>query len=381
MTDKFWNDAAEFVRSCGAKPDEIIAPIDFDKLVPCITYVQRDLCPLPRVIVIHKGQLETIGREWIERSTSRLHPSFANEVFVVFTEKEPAVSIVKSSHFLAFKEKITTMIQRIGPSTKSSDTRPLIYLGDHLALTKSIFGHKLYVDTRDLSLAPHILLDGCWESWITDFFRSVIKPGMNVLDIGANIGWYSIIAADLIGPQGRLTSFEANPSIADILYRNIMVNGYGDRATVVAKAVYSENRTLEFKVFKRYIGSSSLYAMDETATAFNDTIRVISVDSVSLDHFLPAGTRIDFIRMDAEGAEPFILQGAKRVLAENRDVQIIMEFVPSIINVSYGSAETFVHEVIQMGFRVFRIGFDSSLIPMSCEDLMRVDPCDVILRR
>ena len=78
-----------------------------------------------------------------------------------------------------------------------------IYLGNNIALTKTIYGQKMYVDTRDQSLTPHILLDGDWEGNITKVFLANVKSGMHVVDIGANVGYYSLLAGRKIGKNGK----------------------------------------------------------------------------------------------------------------------------------------------------------------------------------
>ncbi len=111
-------------------------------------------------------------------------------------------------------------------------------MGDSRALTRTIYGHKMYVKTTDLSLAPHILLDGFWENWITKVFIREVQPGMVVCDIGANIGYYSLLAAASVGERGHLHCFEANPDVCEILFQNLDINGFLSRTTVVNKAVF-----------------------------------------------------------------------------------------------------------------------------------------------
>jgi energy-coupling factor transporter ATP-binding protein EcfA2 len=86
--------------------------------------------------------------------------------------------------------------------------RKVVYLGDHRALVRTAWGHKMFVDTRDLGLAPHLLLDGSWELWVTAAFLTNLREGMTVVDVGANIGYYSLLAASNVGSGGRLVSFE-----------------------------------------------------------------------------------------------------------------------------------------------------------------------------
>lgn len=261
------------------------------------------------------------------------------------------------------------------------ELRPTIYLGNNRAITKTIYGHKIIVNTRDISIAPHILIDGYWEKWITDVFLSLIKPGMNVLDIGANVGFYSLLAAEKIGSQGSLICFEANPEMSDIVFQNLQINGFGSRSKVVDKAVYSENSSLTFNIFEKFLSSSSLWTDLGDIDSRRDSIKELTVEGVTLDHFFSAGTRIDFIKIDAEGAEPFILKGAKRVLEDNPNVIILMEFAPLFITKAYGSVEILYGELKSMGFRIFRIEHDSTLFEMSLTDAISTHHCDVVMQR
>ena len=245
LADRYWVEAAKFVRSCGCAADRVVAPGQFRLLMPgTVAYEQRHLCTAPEVLVLHKGMLEKLGRTWIEQATAGLQPTFANEVFVVFSRLHLRSSVGISTHFAAYIESLESLNpepQNV-PTTAVANNRIAVYVGDNLALTRTIYDHKIYVDTRDLALAPHILLDGYWEQWITNVFLSVVQPGMRVIEIGANMGWYSLLAAANIGPAGKLLSFEANPRMAEILRRNISINGFLDRAQVVNKAVSRQTK-------------------------------------------------------------------------------------------------------------------------------------------
>src|SRR5207302_11253056 len=94
------------------------------------------------------------------------------EVFVVFTKADLRSSVAQSIDFAAYLERLQCLplTQEDTLAAAMSDSRIAVYVGDYLALTTTVFSHKMYVDTRDLGLAPHILLDGCWERSVTDVF-------------------------------------------------------------------------------------------------------------------------------------------------------------------------------------------------------------------
>ena len=90
-------------------------------------------------------------------------------------------------------------------------TRPYYYLGKNWALTLLSNGLPFFVNTDDHGIATWIILGGTWENFVDDVLCAYAQPGMTVLDIGANLGYYTIKLADRIGPQGHLHAFEPNP--------------------------------------------------------------------------------------------------------------------------------------------------------------------------
>ena len=70
-----------------------------------------------------------------------------------------------------------------------------IYLGDHEALTRLYTGHRVYVDTRDVGICSHLMLEGRWEPWIEAVLRQTVKPGMRFADVGANFGYYTLLGS------------------------------------------------------------------------------------------------------------------------------------------------------------------------------------------
>ena len=92
-----------------------------------------------------------------------------------------------------------------------------LYLGDNSALCRVLSRYKLLLDTRDLGFAAHVLLDGYWEMWLTIFMCRHIQPGMVAIDVGANFGYYTVLMADLVGPEGHVFAVEPNPVVAALL--------------------------------------------------------------------------------------------------------------------------------------------------------------------
>lgn len=388
MHDPYWTAVADFLRSGKANPVNIVAPREFDELLPGIVPYEFKASRTTSEfewVVVHKGLMEELGREWLELIVGSHMPVFANEVFVLFARNKDGHRAVNSTHFESFLDKLRSLAARVLPPNAVRNERMTVYLGDHTALTRTVHGHKMYVDTRDLSLSPHLLLDGVWESWVTDVFISQLEPGMHVVDIGANVGYYSLIAANRIGRNGRCYSFEANPEICGLLRANLEINGFRERAEVIQKAVYREETEMEFNLFEKHMGSSSLWAdVRSVKDVDNDNVRKITVQTIPLDKFFTSGTRVDFLKIDAEGAEPYILEGMRRLLKENPQLKMILEFNIAQLQRALwldGAYKRLYQTIADNGFRVFRIEHDSSLREVTADEMLAMPVCDVLVKR
>ena len=236
----------------------------------------------------------------------------------------------------------------------SSVQRASHYLGDHQAIATTVFGQKIFVDTRDIGLTPHILVDGMWEPAVTEVFQRAVGGGMTVVDIGANIGWYSLLAASRVGEKGTVIAFEPNEDVVKLLRKSVEVNGLGNRLTVVEKGVMEKTCTLSFHKWAHHQASSNFFWNSPTRE-LGDFTQTVDVECVSLDDYFREHprSRVDVIKIDAEGSEPRILAGADFTLHVNPFVRIFMEFHPS-----YRPA---IESLLRKGFRMAAIEEDATL--------------------
>ncbi len=249
------------------------------------------------------------------------------------------------------------------------------YLGPDLALTRLTNGHLLYVDPQDETMSAHMIAYGHWESWVYSVVMSLISPGDRVIEVGANVGYYTMAMAAQAGSQGSVIAFEANPRLADLIRRSAYINGFPDRVKVVPKAVLDQPGLIPFEISRKHSGWGYVNIWDRTA--YDDSI-VLQVEAVRLDDL--GGDAVDFIRMDAEGSEPFILRGAERLLRANPQVTICTEWSP-VQMASRTSVPDFVDWLSGLGFHFWRIEHDSTLSRVPPERMAGLEPCDVILSR
>jgi FkbM family methyltransferase len=235
--------------------------------------------------------------------------------------------------------------------------QPQTYLGDHTLLLRTVFGHAMYADSRDLSLAPHLFLQGYWEPDLTRFFLHLVKPRMRIVEVGANVGYYTLLACSLVGPEGRVIAFEANPAAATLARRSLSVNGFLSRARIVVMAVTDAPGTATLHRLEHRQGDSGLFDFSDNQLAFpDDRVTKLEVPATSLDSFLEKDEPIDLIRMDVEGAEPLVFDGMRGILERRPHLKILLEFFPDAIRRSGRDPAVFLGSITAMGFRIQTVG-------------------------
>jgi FkbM family methyltransferase len=199
-----------------------------------------------------------------------------------------------------------------------------IYCGDYTALATTKWGAKIYVDTRDTSLAPHIMLEGDWEPWVTNCMATFLQKhkGCTFIDVGANVGWYTLLACGL--GAGHVFSFEPNPRMAALLRKTIMVNGYKDWVTLTEAACSVATGHAPLILNPEEAGGAHLHGpLDTRSLAPGDSWHEDMVATVRLDDVVFRGkspwSPIDapgaiIIKIDVEGFEPQVLAGATELL-------------------------------------------------------------------
>lgn len=144
-------------------------------------------------------------------------------------------------------------------------------------------------------------------------------PDMTFYDVGANIGFFSLMAARLVGPQGRVVSFEADPEVAARLRENLARNQF-THAHVEEKAVWSEPSTVSFA---RVDPNTSPDRGLGHVAANGSAPGTITVEAVSLDQYIASHPAPDFLKCDVEGAEVAVFQGATKLLSGRRPICLV----------------------------------------------------------
>jgi FkbM family methyltransferase len=229
-------------------------------------------------------------------------------------------------------------------------------IGDSLGLVRVLTRYKMFVDVGDTSLVPHLIMDGFWETPVTQCIARIVKEGDVCVDVGAHMGYYGILMSALAGGEGRTVAVEPNPGVARILKRTASINYPG--FAVWEGAISNVTGEAVIHIPKNKTGDSSLLLRRDTESegVDNQRVKVITMDQLMSELSLH---RMDVIKIDAEGAEPLIFEGMEGALANNPEIKIVMEFSPHL----YSEVGRF-NEYLLSRFDIYRImgGFKLSVV-------------------
>lgn len=196
------------------------------------------------------------------------------------------------------------------------------YLGDGVALCRVLGRFHMFVQTTDRGFGVHVMHTGGWEMPLTEFITRNVKPGMRVIDVGANFGYYTLLMSELVGHQGHCAAFEPNLAIAKLLRDSLSVNGFGPRSRVFELALTDRDRgPMQFYIPHAEPKNARLET--EVVAWMLAEGRCADVPTSSLDQLAGEIGKVDFLKIDAEGAEMDILKGMGSVLRAQRPSLVI----------------------------------------------------------
>jgi FkbM family methyltransferase len=214
------------------------------------------------------------------------------------------------------------------------------YLGNHVLLCRILSRLKMYVDGRDTGIAPHLIMEGFWESWISQWMAKIIQPGFVCIDVGANLGYFSLLMSELChgGESGIAVAVEPNPPICHLL--GLSQSLHTRRFTVMNKAISSYTGEAVLTIPGMSFGGATIKTNDPAPDREQVRVSTITLDDLVAELKLP---RVDVIKIDVEGEEPAVFEGMEKTLAYNPNMQIVMEYSPSIY---YEKKESFTNYLL-----------------------------------
>jgi len=176
--------------------------------------------------------------------------------------------------------------------------------------------HVVFPDRVSMAIYRY----GLFEPELTRAFIHYLKPGQTFFDVGSHFGFFSLLAAKLVGPSGRVVAFEPTPSTYEMISKNLAGR---PNAQVVNAAAFREDTTLSFHDWGLEMsGFNSIYGGKMTEDERKRSqIKPITVRARALDSWVrETGIVPDFLKIDTEGAEPDVLAGMDWLLREKRPI-------------------------------------------------------------
>ena len=235
---------------------------------------------------------------------------------------------------------------------------------------------KLQVPASDISLVPHLLKDRCWEPHITRFFDRELRPDHVFLDVGANLGYFTVRYAPKVA---RVVAFEPAAANRGYCATNIAINRL-DNVELHAVGLWHEDTTLHVRTDSSCVGMAAITLADDVSEGSVEEIRAASLDTMVRDRIvdLPA---LDFIKMDIEGAELSALMGMRETIARHRPC-IVMEINRPALAACGATVDGVWDFLTTRGYRISAFEHWQARDPhplATLDDLKRLCPADTLI--
>ena len=276
-----------------------------------------------------RGDLRGTLRQWLLLLGGRIADRFdqlSNELSDRFARDRMSGQIVNAFENLSDRaydgadfdiSKLNDRAKRWTNIAQIRRSSAAVSIGDGNVVCRTLGKYRQYVVARDVGFSPYVMLDGFYEYHVTEFVARNVKPGMRVMDIGANFGYFTLLMADLVGPTGKVYAFEPNPNAATLLGYSLRANNFTSRAVVDCRAISDRAGIATFLIPAVALTNARITdPIDAAHAGSSPDLTHLTVETVALDDLKHEG--ISFIKADIEGAEEKLWYGGKSFLLEIR---------------------------------------------------------------
>ncbi|MDR0555406.1 MAG: FkbM family methyltransferase [Holosporaceae bacterium] len=278
------------------------------------------------------------------------------------------------------------MLKKIRNVTLFSGTQPLIIISLLLcALIIVIFRedrefspgswadkYRLSKTNQDLWLltvkgdyvSENIEFRSVWEVPLTEYLIKNIKPSETVVEVGAHIGYYTTLLAKLVTKSGRVYSYDANGKLVDLNRLSLKMNDLYDIVTLKNAVVADRKKQVNFVFNEPNLGLSHIKSQEEPKIIYASEKKEEQMETISLDEDLLHLKNVDWLRMDIEGSEILVLNGARRIISDSPNIKIIAEWRPHLLQ-RYGDTRQLISDLRNMGFVFYDIPSPADSYPLS----------------
>ena len=212
-------------------------------------------------------------------------------------------------------------------------------------------GRQMLCDLRD-HVERQVYFIGLYEPIEVFVLMRLLRPGMTMIDGGANVGQFTIMASDAVSPSGAVHSFEPVPSTFSKLRRNVEINRLQNVHTNQV-ALWYERATLRLGLARNNLDNAGAFGVDIVDAVSEVDTKATRLDEYAEAHQIPT---IDFIKLDVEGAELQAMQGMSRVLERDHPTLLVEICRKTATRLGYDVQEIWKLLVDDMGYRGWAVG-------------------------
>jgi FkbM family methyltransferase len=211
-------------------------------------------------------------------------------------------------------------------------------------------GHRMFLHppARDRYVSPVLAAGAPYEPFETEWLHNLIRPGDCVLDLGAHVGYYTLLLARLVGPYGRACAFEPDPANFALLQRNVAANGYR-HVELFPQAAADRTGPARLYLSGDNAGDHRVWAPAEERPS-------VPIETVELDRlFGDARPPFDFVKLDVQGAEYAAARGMRGLLGRPGRRYLVTEFWPLGLRSAGSDPADYLGLLEGLGFRLYVI--------------------------
>ena len=255
--------------------------------------------------------------------------------------------------------RLTKVARRLlGPVTE----RLIWRMSSHPEEIFVVQGHKMVLATGDGRPAVGLVAD-FYEAATTRLVNRLLKPEMMMVDIGAHVGYFTLIAAKMVGPVGTVLSFEPDLDNHAALLKNIAMNNY-QNVTVAQRAVSGREGHAQLHLSQTGSGRHSMFhhGLPERGS--------VDIETTTLDATLEelGWPNVDLIKIDVEGAEISVLDGMAQLLKNQSDLNLVLEFMPKLLHNAGVTPWQFFDKLTSLGPEIYFIDEANGIVAIAVGD-------------
>ena len=225
-------------------------------------------------------------------------------------------------------------------------------------LILKIDNQKILVTTNDFGVSRRLILFGEHVPAITNFIKNEIKDGMVVVDVGANIGFYTLLASKRVG-DGKVYAFEPDPRCFDLLRENVQINNY-ENTQCIQEALAEKSGVLSIYLDELVLSSTTISRQNlennlSTNTKYSGDLEV---KKTTLDDYfkdINENRNLDFLKMNIQGAEGLVIAGAEETLKKSKNITVLTEFWISGLKACGTNPTELLLKIKSLGFELYPV--------------------------